>query len=121
MNPVRFEIMRYQYECRPLSGSLVTLKELSRLTGVHPEMIGNFMKWGLVDPECTEPELRFSEEAVCRIRRIVRLRNDLGINLAGVGLVLDLLERIDSLEQEIMRLRSRLAERVHGSGKGSSG
>ena len=111
MNPVRFEVVRYQYECRPLSESLLSLKELSGVAGVHPEMIRSFMKWGLLEPECTEPEVMFSYEAVCRLRRILRLRNDLGINFSGVGVVLDLLDRIDSLEQEVIRLRNRLGER----------
>ncbi len=54
------------------------------------------------------PELLFAETAVPRIWRIMRLRRDLGINFAGIGVVLDLLDRIEELEREIGWLRKQL-------------
>jgi len=49
----------------------------------------------------------FTPEVVGVIGKAVRLRYQLGINWAGVGLVLDLLERIGQLESEIERLRRK--------------
>jgi hypothetical protein len=42
------------------------------------------------------------------LRLIERLRRDIGVNLAGLGVVLDLLNRLCSLQRENERLRSRL-------------
>jgi len=106
LDTIRCKVIHYS--CRPVppSGSRLSLDDLIRLTHVHPDLIGRFQDWGLIEPMQTEPDLCFSEKAVPRIRRILRLRKDLGINWAGIGVVMDLLDRIDSLEQEIVRLRN---------------
>jgi DNA-binding transcriptional MerR regulator len=42
------------------------------------------------------------------LRRIVRLRRDLGVNMAGIAAILDMRERILNLQAELGRLRGRL-------------
>ena len=63
------------------------------------------MALGLIDPVETTPEPLFEVTTILRIRRILRLHQDLGVNWAGIGLVLDLLGKIEELEWEIERLR----------------
>ena len=63
------------------------------------------MALGLIDPVETTPEPLFEVATILRIRRILRLRHDLGVNWAGIGVVLDLLAKIEELEREIARLR----------------
>ena len=106
MDTIRYRMIHYS--CRPVppSGSRLTLDDLIRLTNVQPDLIRCFLDWGLIEPLQTDPDLCFSEKAVPIIRRILRLRKDLGINWAGIGVVMDLLDRIDSLEQEIIQLRN---------------
>jgi MerR family transcriptional regulator, heat shock protein HspR len=50
----------------------------------------------------------FPRSSLERLLRIVRLSRDLGINLAGIAAVLDMRERIESLQKEVERLRGRL-------------
>ena len=50
----------------------------------------------------------FPRSSLERLRRIVRLSRDLGINLAGIAAVLDMRERIESLQKEVERLRGQL-------------
>lgn len=107
MSTIRYQIVHYRYQSRPASRNLLTAAELARLARLHPEMLDRFVDWGLVDPAESEPELLFSETAVPRIWRIMRLRRDLGINWAGIGVVLDLLDKIDHLEREIAWLRKQ--------------
>jgi hypothetical protein len=40
-----------------------------------------------------------------RLKRMLRLHNDLGVNLTGVAIIADLLERLDRMETELRRLR----------------
>ncbi len=108
MSTTRYQIVHYRYESRPASANLLTAEELARLSRLHPEMLDLLVEWGLVEPEETMPELLFAETAVPRIWRIMRLRRDLGINFAGIGVVLDLLDRIEELEREIGWLRKQL-------------
>lgn len=105
MSKIRYGMVRYRCKGRPATGELVTVRELARLSRVHPEMVAQLVDWGLVEPEIREPELLFSEAVVPRIWRILRLRRDLGINLAGIGVVLELLDRIEDMEREVARLR----------------
>ena len=105
MTSIRYKIVRYRREERLPAGSLITVEELARLTRVDPDMVVQFVRYGLVDPVEERPRILFHNTVVPRVRRILRLSRDLGINLAGVGLVLDLLERIEALERENARLR----------------
>lgn len=79
--------------------------EVSSRCGVHPELIERFVYLGLIDP-CgrEEGELLFRREVVPLIRKIMRLRNHLGINYAGIGLVLELMRRIEELENRVDEL-----------------
>ena len=78
---------------------------------IHPGLVHRFVRLGLVDPIDTRerPERwLFESEAVPLIAKIIRLRNELGINYSGVGVVLELLERINALENRIRELESGL-------------
>ncbi len=55
---------------------------------------------GLIEGEGTGGELRYSEEEVRQLRRIRRLQRDLGVNLAGVEVILRLLKRLEAFQQE---------------------
>jgi hypothetical protein len=89
------------------SADLLTLREAARQARVHPELLERLMDLGLVEAELTSPEPLFAPEVVSDVGRAIRLRHDLGVNWAGVGLVMDLLERVGQLERELARLRNR--------------
>jgi hypothetical protein len=108
MEITHYHIVHYQYESHPASSSRITLDELVRLSRVHREIIIKMVDWGLVEPVENEPEPLFYETAVPRIWRILRLREDLGINWTGIGVVLELLERIEGLERQLAHLKKKL-------------
>jgi MerR family transcriptional regulator, heat shock protein HspR len=60
---------------------------------------------GLIEGEEIGGELRYSEEEVTQLRRIRRLQRDLGVNLAGVEVILLLLKRLEAVHQELERER----------------
>lgn len=90
----------------PARTGLLSLRETARQACVHPELVERMVDLGLIEPEQFSPEILFAPEAVGDICKALRLRNELGINWAGVGLVMDLLERIGELERELYRLRT---------------
>jgi MerR family transcriptional regulator/heat shock protein HspR len=51
---------------------------------------------------------RYSEEDVVQLRQIHRLHHGLGINLAGVEVILHLLKRLEAVEQELAQERERI-------------
>ncbi len=63
----------------------------ARLLEMHPQTLRKYERVGLVQPSRTGGQLRlYSDEDLLRLRVIRRLVDELGLNLAGVGLVLDL-------------------------------
>lgn len=81
-----------------------SLDELCGLCAVESARILELVEQGVIQPRpAAEP--RFGGEALRRVRVAVRLQRDLGINAAGTALALELLERIASLESELLRRR----------------
>ena len=82
--------------------------ELAGRCEIHPELIDRFVRLGLFEPVAKDERSRewvFDEDIVPVVRKIKRLRTDLGLNYAAVGVVLDLLSRIDRLEARIRELQ----------------
>jgi hypothetical protein len=75
------------------------LESFSRAAGLHPELVVRLVHLGLLDAAVdVRGELSFAPGEVARAARIQRLRAGLSLNYAAIGLVLDLLDRIDVLE-----------------------
>ncbi len=80
-----------------------TIGELSRACAVDAEWLIALVDEGILEPlPADSSNWRFRGEDLKRIRTVQRLQRDLGVNLAGAALALDLL-------QEITSLRARLA------------
>ena len=91
------------------SGQEMTLDALADYAGVHPEYVLKLVEFGLIEPIGeTEADMMFRAGAVLRVRRIVRIRRDLGVNLAGVAVILRLTDELRLLRKEVEALRSHL-------------
>jgi chaperone modulatory protein CbpM len=100
----RYDLVLYRREPQQL-----TLDTLAARAGVHPALVEHFVELGLIEAiEWEGARLVFDASAVPRLRMIGRLRESLGINLAGVAVVLDLLDKFCALQRENEVLRSRL-------------
>jgi chaperone modulatory protein CbpM len=85
------------------SGRL-SLDEVSHRCGLHPQVIRQFVALSLVEADRDESgRLWFDAGAPAAIARAQRLRSGLGLNYAAIGLVLDLLDRIEQLEATLRR------------------
>lgn len=81
----------------------------ARLLGVHAQTLRGYERQGLVIPSRTTGRIRlYSLQDIQRARLIRRLINDLGVNLAGVEVILHLTDRIRQLEAEVERTREQL-------------
>ena len=84
-----------------------TERETADVNHMNIGSIRHLRSLGLIEGEETGGELRYSEEEVIQLRRIRRLQHDLGINLAGVEVILHLLKRLDAVYQELEQGRNR--------------
>jgi len=83
----------------------VTLSELAYRCGCRVEVVRRLVDFGLVDPIAGPPEVPlFSPVSVPRICRALRLKRDLGLNLNSLALVMELLDRIEELEDKLRHL-----------------
>jgi len=93
----------------------------ARLVGVHPQTLRTYERLGLVKPHRTERGQRlYSEADLDRVRQIRRLTDELGVNLAGVEIILNLLERIERLQAEVESLKRRIEQGLPALGPGKS-
>ncbi|MCC6483735.1 MAG: helix-turn-helix transcriptional regulator [Armatimonadetes bacterium] len=73
----------------------------ARLCHMHPQTLRLYERLGLVQPQRRNGRNRlYSEEDIQRLQQIQRLTQDLGVNLAGVEVILGLLERLKQTQEE---------------------
>jgi len=83
----------------------LTLHELCDACAVHADFIGELVDEGLLEPSGrAQSQWYFTGLSLYRVRRAQRLRQDLGLNLAGVAVALDLLDEVEQLRAQIKRL-----------------
>jgi hypothetical protein len=97
---------------RPLRLSLETF---ARSAGLHPELVTRLVRLGLLDAaRDVDATIWFRPAQLDRAARIERLRTAFSLNYAALGLVLDLLDRIEVLETEL-RHRPRVTRGDHSA------
>jgi len=99
---------------KPLHGEIpgydapLTLEQLCRSCGLPREQILLLVEEGIIEPKATvtgsAEHWQFHWKSLTRVRTSTRLQQDLGVNLAGVALALELLERIEQLERRLQGL-----------------
>jgi MerR family transcriptional regulator/heat shock protein HspR len=87
----------------------------AQLCNVHPQTLRQYERLGLVVPSRVGAKNRlYSEFDILRVRRIQRLTQELGVNLAGVEIILRLL---DDMEEMRLDMEQQLAEYVEEAEK----
>lgn len=84
----------------------LTLNELSRACSRSAEWIIELVDEGALEPvsrQQAQTKWRFSGSSLQRARTAMRLQRDLGVNLAGVALAMDLLDEIEQLRTRLCR------------------
>lgn len=89
---------------RPEVDGVYIISVAARILEMHPQTLRKYERAGLVQPTRTEGMLRlYSELDIARLRLIKHLVGDLGLNLAGVQLVLELFNKLLSMKVELRR------------------
>jgi len=88
----------------------------ARLVNMHPQTLRYYERLGLLVPSRSNGRIRlYSARDVERLKQIHSYVGDLGVNLAGVEVILNLTERIAEMEAEIKRLQAALEECRQGT------
>jgi len=84
---------------------------VATMLNIHPQTLRQYEREGLVEPSRTQGRMRlYSQRDIDRMKLILRLTRQMGVNLAGVDIVLQLKEQIDQMQIEIDQLREELSK-----------
>ena len=90
---------------------LFQISVVARVVGLHEQTIRSYERIGLVRPHRTRGNRRlFSQRDVDRLQQVVRLVEDLGVNLAGVDVVLRMSRQIEELQARLERAHEEIAQ-----------
>lgn len=82
---------------------------VAKILCIHPQTLRQYEKEGLIEPSRTDGKMRlYSQKDIDKIKIILRLTRDLGVNLAGVDIILRLKDKLDELDSLIEELQSSL-------------
>ena len=81
----------------------------ARMVGLHAQSLRNYERIGLIRPGRSRGRVRlYSDADIQHVRNIQRLVQDLGVNLAGVEVIMNMRGRMQRMEREMDLLRQEL-------------
>jgi MerR family transcriptional regulator/heat shock protein HspR len=79
------------------------------MLGVHVQTLRYYERAGVIEPSRSKGNRRlYSQEDIERLRRVKTLMEDLGVNLAGVEVIMRMGQRMAEMEREIQELEQRV-------------
>lgn len=97
--------------------TLYSISRIAKMLHVHPQTLRFYERAGFVKPVRARGDIRFySHQDIARLRLILHLTRDVGVNLAGVEIILRMQHQLEHLQDEIEHLRQLLVvhEQLHG-------
>src|SRR5213595_2373072 len=90
-----------------------TISAVADQYGIHPQTLRLYEREGLLKPSRSEGNTRlYTDPDLARLELILSLTRDLGVNLAGVEIILNMREKIDAMQQEFERFFDYLQSHV---------
>ncbi len=84
---------------------LYTIGVVASMFNIHPQTLRLYEREGLIKPTRSKGRTRYyTEEDIQRLEFILTLSRDLGVNLAGIDIILRMKEQIEELETQVQKL-----------------
>jgi MerR family transcriptional regulator/heat shock protein HspR len=97
--------------------TLFSISRIAKMLQVHPQTLRFYERVGFVKPVRTRGETRlYSHQDIAQLRLILHLTRDLGVNLAGVEIILRMQHQLEHVRSEIEHLRWLLADCMRQNG-----
>lgn len=78
----------------------------AKLVSLHPQTLRYYDRIGLISPSRTSGRIRlYSKRNIESLRKITRLTEDLGVNLAGVEVIINMTKQMEALQRKLDRVR----------------
>ena len=86
----------------PGAGRFYMISVVSKAYGIHPQTLRLYEREGLLKPSRTDGNTRlYSDEDLRQLEVILNLTRDLGVNLAGVEIVLNMRRKMEQMQEEV--------------------
>ncbi len=97
--------------------TVFSISSIAKMLSVHPQTLRFYERAGFVKPVRTRGETRlYSQQDIAQLHLILHWTRDLGVNLAGVEIILRMQRQLEDMQCEIDHLRQMLSERVQEHG-----
>ena len=84
----------------------------ARMVGVRTHTLRYYERIGIIEPSRSRGNIRlYSERNIAQLRRVKTLMDDLGVNLAGVEVIMRMVQRMLELQNQVQELESELDRR----------
>ncbi|MBI3950163.1 MAG: helix-turn-helix transcriptional regulator [Acidobacteria bacterium] len=91
-----------------------TISAVAEAYDIHPQTLRLYERQGLLKPSRSQGNTRYyTEEDLGRLELILTLTRDLGVNLAGVEVILNMREKMDAMQREIERFMESVRQEVN--------
>jgi MerR family transcriptional regulator, heat shock protein HspR len=91
---------------------LYLISIVSRMLNVHPQTLRLYEKEGFIRPKRTKKQRLYSEKDVEQLNFILQLTREMGVNRAGVDIILRMRQRMDVLQHEMDNVMSLMEEDI---------
>ncbi len=88
-----------------MTKQLLKIDDICKIYDVENDFINEIFEYELITPIKTGSDLYIEDEELPVLEKIINLYYDLGVNLEGIEIIMNLLERIDEMNEEINRLQ----------------
>jgi len=102
------------------------ISAVAEMYEIHPQTLRLYEREGLLKPSRTDGNTRlYTEEDIERLEFILNLARDLGVNIAGIAIILQMRERMEEMNRQMQSfveyVRSEMLSRFHPAAPGSAG
>jgi MerR family transcriptional regulator/heat shock protein HspR len=102
----------------PGRGKYYMISVVAKTYGIHPQTLRLYEREGLLKPSRTEGNTRlYSEDDLRQLEVILNLTRDLGVNLAGVEIVLNMRRKLEHMQSEFGEFLRQLKEELLRTGR----
>jgi MerR family transcriptional regulator/heat shock protein HspR len=94
------------------------ISAVAEMYGIHPQTLRLYEREGLLKPSRTEGNTRlYTEDDLQRLEFILNLARDLGVNIAGIAIILQMRERMEEMNRQMQGfvdyVRTEMLSRIH--------
>jgi MerR family transcriptional regulator, heat shock protein HspR len=105
--------LTYIFQSSDSDEPVFVISVAARMVNLHPQTLRTYELMGLVKPARSQGNIRlYSASDIERLRQITRLTDELGVNLAGVEVILHMRQLMDQMRRDMERMQQEHAAEV---------